>query len=51
MHWSLLMNILRYPLLKTLLKNRWPQFSIMLSPWRDFAGDPLGTVRDPGRQP
>ena len=24
------MNILRYPLVKTLLKNRWPQFSIML---------------------
>jgi polyferredoxin len=24
------MNILRYPLIKTLLKNRWPQFTIML---------------------
>jgi len=24
------MNILRYPLIKTLLKNRWPQFIIML---------------------
>ncbi len=24
------MNLLRYPLIKTLLKNRWPQFTIML---------------------